>query len=345
MKKTIFAFISATVLALSVSAYNPPVQGDNLFYLSHPESLTSGISATGGGILSVTPASTMINPALGALEERVTLDLGYTAMANSLGPNKYGQAFGTGIIIPTDWASFSAEFEGVFVPFYNMHLGNSINFYTSASKQILNKLHVGLGLSVGGCWGNDSDWMLSASIGAIYNFGDIAFLKNFRVGASVNNVGKTFSKADTIGVKGHYGNDWTGFPTFLTARVGAAAELVHMENFALGLSLDVTTPFFTNIVFDTGIQIEIAHFVQINSSWQFNAVEAYWNRASLLPTVGIVFKFNINTNFLKKDDWSKSELRPAAAWKNVDGDINLFSVGAVLRLGELDTSGPDIEIE
>lgn len=337
MKRMCLVFTVATALAFSVAAYNPPVQGENLFYLAHPEMISGGISAAGGGILSVTPESTVINPALGALERRITLDLGYTAMFDSVGPDKYGQAFGTGIIVPTDWANFTAEIEGVFVPFYYMHLGNSINFRTSASKRIMENLHIGIGLGFGGLWGIGTDWMLAADVGAVYNFGDIAFLKNFRVGASVNNVGKTFNSWT--------GSDWSGFPTFSTIRAGAAAELVRAENFVLGLSLDVTTPFFQNIIFDSGVQIEIAHFLRINSSWQFNARETKEGHNSWLPTVGVVFKFNIGTDFMKKDDWARSEICPSVAWKNVDGDINLISAGAVLRLGELDTEGPVIEME
>ncbi|MDE5775811.1 MAG: hypothetical protein K2H67_02910, partial [Treponemataceae bacterium] len=256
---------------------------------------------------------------------------------DSVGSDKYGQAFGTGIIVPTDWANFTAEVEGVFVPFHNMHLGNSLNFRTSASKRIMEHLHIGIGLGFGGLWGIGTDWMLTADVGAVYNFGDIAFLKNFRVGASVNNVGKTFNSWT--------GSDWSGFPTFSTIRAGAAAELVRTENFVLGLSLDVTTPFFQNVIFDSGLQIEIAHFLRINSSWQFNAREANEGCNSWLPTVGVVFKFNIGTDFMKKDDWARSEICPSVAWKNVDGDINLISAGAVLRLGELDTEGPVIEME
>ncbi|MDE6068029.1 MAG: hypothetical protein K2F89_03635, partial [Treponemataceae bacterium] len=231
MKKTLSIFVAATALAFSAAAYNPPVQGENLFYLAHPEMISGGISTAGGGILSVTPESTMINPALGALEKRITLDLGYTAMFNSVGSDKYGQAFGTGIIVPTDWANFTAEIEGVFVPFYNMHLGNSINFRTSASKRFMENLYIGIGLGFGGFWGSGTDWMLTADVGAVYNFGDIAFLKNFRVGASVNNVGKTFNDTNTFGVKSRAGGDRSGFPTFSTIRAGAAAEFVRAENF------------------------------------------------------------------------------------------------------------------
>ena len=331
--KKLFLSMTAFVLALSAaSAYDPPLQGENLFYLSHPELMTEGVSVAGGGIESVMPASGTINPALIGLEERTSLDLGYTGMVKS----KYSQAFGTGILIPTDWANFGGELE--FILDENcMGLGNSFNIKSFAAKQFMDRLYIGVGLGFGYEWKFHKDWMLTADIGAIYNFGDIAFLKNFRVGASTNNIGKTFASS----------RDWQGYPAVMAIRVGAAAEFVRTENFGLGLSLDVTTPLFMNLIFDSGIQFRIKDFVQINSSWEFNSREAADGRNSWIPTLGVVFKFGIGmgkSDFVKKRDWSKSELCPSAAWKNVDGDINLIGVGAVLRLGQKDRSGPDIEM-
>lgn len=332
--KKLFLSMAAFVLALSAaSAYDPPLQGENLFYLSHPELMTEGVSVAGGGIESVMPASGTINPALIGLEERTSLDLGYTGMVKS----KYSQAFGTGILIPTDWANFGGEME--FILDENcMGLGNSFNIKSFAAKQFMDRLYIGVGLGFGYEWTFHKDWMLTADIGAIYNFGDIAFLKNFRVGASTNNIGKTYASS----------RDWQGYPAVMAIRVGAAAEFVRTENFGLGLSLDVTTPLFMNLIFDSGIQFRIKDFVQINSSWEFNSREAADGRNSWIPTLGVVFKFGIGmgkSDFVKKRDWSKSELCPSAAWKNVDGDINLIGVGAVLRLGQLDDSGPDIEMD
>lgn len=331
--KKLFLSMAAFVLALSAaSAYDPPLQGENLFYLSHPELMTEGVSVAGGGIESVMPASGTINPALIGLEERTSLDLGYTGMVKS----KYSQAFGTGILIPTDWANFGGEME--FILDENcMGLGNSFNIKSFAAKQFMDRLYIGVGLGFGYEWTFHKDWMLTADIGAIYNFGDIAFLKNFRVGASTNNIGKTFASS----------RDWQGYPAVMAIRVGAAAEFVRTENFGLGLSLDVTTPLFMNLIFDSGVQFRIKDFVQINSSWEFNSREAADGRNSWIPTLGVVFKFGIGmgkSDFVKKRDWSKSELCPSAAWKNVDGDINLIGVGAVLRLGQKDRSGPDIEM-
>ncbi len=347
MKKIFLSLTAGVFLLGSVFAesYSMPALGENIFFLAHPELLTGGLSSAGGGILSVSPSSTMLNPALGALEERVSIDFGYTGAFNSSDVcDKYGQAFTTGILIPTDWAIFTGGLEGVFANTNTMVLGKTLNFRGSASKQIMDNLYVGLGLVFGFGWdsllgSNSGDWSLAADIGALYNFGDVAFLKNFRVAASANNLGKTYT----------YGRDFiSGIPSFMTLRAGAAAELIDMENFSLGLSFDVTTPMFRNLIIDSGVQVRICNFVKLYSSWEYNFYEADHDINSWLPTVGLVFKFNIGmggSDFVKKNDWSSSELCPSAGWKNVDEKVNLFSAGAVLRLGQRDTSGPDIEMD
>ena len=338
MKKLLLSLTALIFALASAAAYDPPIQGENLFYFSHPELLTGGISTAGGGIQSVIPASGTINPAIIGLEERVSLDLGYTSIFNSSRSSDfYSQALGTGIVIPTDWANFGGEMEFV-IDENCMGLGDSFHIKSFASKQIIQNLYIGVGMGFGYEWKYRDDWMLTLDAGAIYNFGDLAFMKNVRVAATANNIGKTLGSSW----------DWQGYPGMFAFRVGAAGEFIHTEEFVLGMSLDVTTPLFMNLIIDSGIQFRIKDFVQINSSWEFNAWEAAHGCASWLPTLGLVFKFNIgmgSSDFVKKHDWSKSELCPSAGWKNVDWDVNAFSMGAVLRLGQLDDSGPDIEMD
>ena len=336
-------FLSMTIFAIvlgAAAAYNPPVQGENLFFLSHPELLTGGNSVAGDGIQSIMPATGTINPALIGMEERVTLDFGYTGMINSRNSgfsNMYSQAFGAGIIVPTDWVNIGGELE--FILDENcMGLGDSFHIKAMASKQILDKLYIGVSMGFGYEWKMIDDWMLTADVGAVYKIGDLGFLKNLRIAASANNLGKTLNTS----------HDWQGYPGMFAIKAGAAAELVNVEKFILGLSLDVTTPLFTNCILDSGLQMRICDFVQINTSWQFNFKEFFDGNNSWLPTVGLIFKIPIGmgkSEFVKKNDWSSSELSPSVGWKNVDWDVNLFSAGAVLRLGQLDNSGPDIEME
>lgn len=347
--KRIITVIAAAALSFAAFAYNPPVQGENLFYLSHPELLSGGISTAGGGLQYILPATTMINPALAGLEERVSIDLGYTAMINGGSGKSYGQAFGTGILIPTDWVHISGEFEGIFSEIPGLYLSNSLHLKFALAKQVIDRLYVGVGLGGGAVWGSGTDWMLGLDVGALYSLGDLGFLKNFRIAATANNIGKTFNDEVVLGIEGVDADSafLEGYPSFLTLRTGVAAELVQTEKFRLGLSFDVTTPMFRNLIFDTGVQMSISDFVRITSSWEFNLREFGESCASLIPTLGIAFKFNINTRngWTSSHDWERSELTPSVAYKNVDGDKHLIGAGAALKLGILDDSGPIIEME
>ena len=348
MKKSFFTVLTAFAAMSLAMAYNPPVQGENLFGFTNPEQVTGGASSAGGGIRSITPSSTIWNPATGGLEECPTIDVGYTALFSGKESDLYGQAFGTGIIVPTDWCNVSGEIAGVFVPFKDMQLGNSFNLKFSVAKELIDKLYVGVGLGTGFFSGYETDWSLTADAGAIYAFGDLGFLRDFRVGASVLNIGKVYNQTEVYGADGRKNSaGFSGFPYFVSLRSGVATKVVDNDVCKVGLSVDVTTPFFQNLIIDSGVQVELFDFIRITSSWQYNAYEYAQDRGTYLPTVGIVFKLNINTgasDYMKKHDWQTSELSPSAAWKNVNGDVNAISVGTVLRLGALDNDAPDIEI-
>ena len=141
------------------------------------------------------------------------------------------------------------------------------------------------------------------------------------------------------------GSDWTSYPGFSTIKAGAAAEFVNTDKFTLGLSLDVTTPFFQNLIFDAGVQMLICNFVVVNSSWQFDTAACIHGYQSWMPTVGIAFKFGLDTSFTNKDNWKKSDLEIGSAWKNVSGNVNAVSLGATVNMGQPDRKAPEIKID
>lgn len=170
-------------------------------------------------------------------------------------------------------------------------------------------------------------------------------MNNFRLGAAVLNLGKVYNNnfAQGINHKNNQ-NQWDTFPGFMTVKVGAAAEFINTQDFVLGLSLDVSTPFFSNMIFDSGVQMIIWDFLKINSGWQFDMRSLFAGKQSWLPTFGVSFKFSLDTGFIKNENWQKSELEVGTSYKNVTGGINAFSIGANINLGQQDTAAPDILI-
>lgn len=344
-KKTVSILLGIGLGALAF-AYNPPVQGENLASFINPNQMTIGNSTAGGPLLTITPSSVFVNPALGSYQNRITFDFGYTGIITSDQSVPYEQAFGTGILIPTDWCNITTEIFGIFADSEKMQLGNTLNFKGTLSKEVMENLSIGVGIGTGYFWGYNTDWNLVLDIGAVYKWGELGPMKNFRIGASILNLGKVYNNNYTMGIKRRNdGSEWSTFPSFMTVKAGAAAEFVNTQNFTLGLSVDVSTMFFSNIVFDAGVQMNIYDIVYINSGWQFDIQAAAMGYQNWIPIIGIAFKFGLDTSFTNKKNWSKSDMSVASAWKQVAGDVNAISLGAVVNLGQQDRSAPVITID
>mgnify|MGYP003475152647 CR=1 FL=1 len=80
MKKIGFLFIFSMLVCTTVSAYNPPVNGESFMEYATPKLLSGSLSTAGGGIFTASPEAIVLNPALTATEQRADLNLAYTAL-------------------------------------------------------------------------------------------------------------------------------------------------------------------------------------------------------------------------------------------------------------------------
>ncbi len=364
MKKRIFT-IAVLFSAAATFAYNPPAGGQNVLRVTSPELLTGAKSAAGGPLFNVTPSSILNNPALPAFNQRNTLDLAGTLFFDSKDDNhSLGGAFELGLIKPTRWCVPSVLIQGVFVPYYDMQLGNSINLTLGYSKDITDTVSIGLTANVGLLWSFGTDWTASAGLGAYYNPGDIAFFKNVRFGAAITNLGKMYSKSEVLGIKAFESQgDWyedsfsnnfkklkedeeaDKWPALATFRTGVAASLIDAENFKLGLSLDTAFPTFQNVVLDAGVNILIAKVFKISSAWEFDLREFKEDAKNLLPSVGVSFKFVFKSkddSYLSRNGWGQSEVTASAAWQRMYKNVDAVSAGLLIDLGLEDTQPPEI---
>lgn len=346
MKKVItFILVAATVFSMA-SAYNSPVGGEDFFELSSPEGLAGNQSVTGGALFSAGADSVIVNPALGAGEQRVNLNLGYTFLhsGNQLNNYKIGNAFQTGILIPIKYFVFSGYINGTFVPFNEMNLNNSFNFKLGLSKEITDKLDVGINLNTGVYWDGNTDWALSGDLGFNYNFGNVGFMKDFRFGMSVLNLGKNYSKGRNVGIFSDA--PISPFPTMCTVNAGVAASLFRNDIIDIGASLDFSTPFFQNLLIDGNIQFAIKNMFVVSVGEKFNMVECVNNHYNFIPSVGISFKFSFdvkNNQYLERNGWSESEMTVLTAYKNMYNTVNAASIGVDIDLGMEDTTPPVIK--
>ncbi|MCQ2576477.1 MAG: autotransporter outer membrane beta-barrel domain-containing protein [Treponema sp.] len=346
MKKIICAIASALLCTAIASAYNPPAFGDSICELSSPRQMATAASSAGGGIFYASSESIMINPALTALEQRIDLNVAYTALISTNSESKpYGNAFQAGILVPFKWAVVSGYMNGTMTPFKEMELGNSFNFKFGASKEITDKLAVGLGINTGVFWGYNTDWDLSANLGFVYNFEQLSFMKDFRVAGAILNLGKNFTNTTVTGINS---SKATGaFPELLTVKAGAACLLYSNDLIKLGASADLTTPMFLNAILDAGLNFSVKDSLYINVSEKLNLREMLNGKYSFFPTIGLTFRFTFdvkNSEYLNKNGWSQSEMAASSAYKQLYGTVHAASFGVDVNLGLKDETPPEIHI-
>lgn len=348
MKKFLTVIFTSVMLLSVVNAYNPPVGAEDMCILSSPNTLSGSVTAAGGSLFNAGPDSIVINPALTAKEQRTSLNAGYTFLysGNNRNESDTGAAIQTGILIPFSMFVFSGYTNFTSACFYDMYLGKSINAKAGLAKEITNKLAVGISVSGGYTWEHGTDWALGGNVGALYSAGNLGFMDDVRFGASVLNVGKNYSSVLRIPVDTS-NSEISAYPTMLTLKVGAAGTLVKNDFMELGMALDVTTPFFQNLIVDFNTELCIKDSFVVSVAERFNVKEVINGSVSFIPSVGVFYRFTFgvkNNSYLESNGWSQSEMKVSGAYKNLYGPVHAISAGADINLGMKDTEAPEINI-
>lgn len=373
MKKII---LTAVMLGLTtlMFAYNPPAGGQIYNNLTSPFQMTSASSAAGGGIFSAQPTSICFNPALTAFEDRPEIDFGVTALVGS------GAAFETGVIIPTNMFTITGLVQGVFSNVAEMDLGDSFMARAGLAKEITENLTFGANMYGGVLLSDGGDWSLGGEIGALFRTEKLAFMKDFRIGASLLNLGKQFSGTkhgiennerdyywDSWGWYKYYNPylrycyDWERvcdyldgdnnsdeFPGFMTVRAGVAFVVFETDSVKGGVSSDFTLVHSYLPVFDFGYQMTIKDNLILRASYTFDINElSKENISNVTPAICVGYKLDIDTSksgFMKKKGWEKSELTTSLAYQNLYEDIHAVSAGANFKFGKDDDEAPSIAV-
>lgn len=349
MKKILFTAFATGLLLSAAYSYNPPAGGEDLTQLASPANLSGANSVTGGALFNAGADSIIVNPALTAGEQRVNLTAGYTFLYSADNDNEkqVGGSFQTGILIPFKLYIFSGYINGTFAPFGEMHLGDSLNFKAGLSKEITDKLSVGLAAGGGYAWDSDDrfgkDWALFGDVGILYDWGNLGFLSDFRLGASVLNLGKMYNDVKRVGIDKTKTN--TPYPTLATVRAGAAGTVLNTDIAKIGLGLDLSTPCFQNFIADFNAQVAFKNAFFVSVGEKFNLAEVIQGKYNFIPSVAFLFKFSFdvkNNQYLEENGWSQSEMTVSAGYKNLYKTVHAISGGVDIDLGMADNEAPKI---
>ena len=347
MKKILLTLVAAGLCLSAAYSYNPPAGGEDLNLIASPSNLSGANSVSGGALFDAGSTSIIVNPALTAGEQRVNLNAGYTFLYSTEKTNEkqVGSSFQTGILIPFKLYVFSGYVNGTFAPYQEMHLGDSLNFKAGLSKEITEKLYVGLGAGGGYAWSWGHDWSIYADMGMLYKLGNLGPFSDFRIGASVLNLGKMYNDVNRVGVDNTAKN--TPYPTVATLKAGAAGTILSTDVAKIGLGLDLSVPCFQNLIADMNAQVEIKDAFIISVGEKVNLVEIINKKYSFIPSVAFLFKFSFdvkNNEYLESHSWSQSEMTVSAGYKNLYKTVHAVSAGVDLDLGMADKEAPKIVV-
>ncbi len=341
MKKIGIAIAAFALILSSASAYNPPELSENLWNLSSTRNLTGMNSVAGVGSLGCAPDSIVLNPALTAQAQRVSLNLGYTALVTYDPSDDYGNAIQAGILIPFKMFNFSGLTNFVSQPW----LKNSWNMKAGLSKEITPKLSVGANADLGFAWGAGADWAVGAGLGFVYDFGKLGFMPDFSVGASILNLGKYY-KNDVPGAK--WSESATNWPSLATLKAGVNAVFYKNDTIEISSALDLSAPSFQNLIVDFTPKFAVKEMLYFTVPLSVNCYEmAEAHNKGFSAGIGAFFKFNFNVKnnqYLERNGWSESEMIASAAYKNLDASVHAVTANLDVNLGMKDKTPPVIKV-
>ncbi len=237
------------VMTLSAGADS---SGELAYSLYSPLFLGGGASA----VRMDSPAAAAINPAAAGNFQRTILDLSYINLAN-WDVSGMGHAANAGISWPTRYGVFTGTLH--FLTTEDLK-AEDMNFGTSGamdlvfSKEIYKNLFTGI--SISSAYGTDNDWGVGLNLGFIHKAGQAGILQNFRWGASLNRLGKTYGSK----LSGTYFNS---VPNNITLQAGMAFDVIHKEDFVWSMSADAGVPTFSDLKLEIGQELRIMKNLRI----------------------------------------------------------------------------------
>ena len=338
-----FLVSAALILAAVMPAF---ADGGFLDYFS-PQFLAGG---AGTATLEV-PMGTVLNPAISAGRQRTTLDFSYTALTQ-LTPSFYwgGNIANLGITYPTRAGVLTgiARFAQAGFTDQNgrtltgLDWGAMGGLNVSFSKDLFPDFYVGIGL--GFEFGND--WGLGVDLGFLSLVGDVGFLKDFRWGMALRNLGKAYVYPSLTGAATPTPN--LGAPPSFTPAIGASFAVVKTDKLSLSFSPDISSPTFQDVRLDIGMQFAVADTFFLDAFYAFDLRDSLGvdgpNAARSIP-FGFGVSLRLGGLGVKTAGQDVTEFNSTIAAVPLANGIWGFSAGANVPLGVRNVTPPAISLD
>jgi flagellar hook assembly protein FlgD/outer membrane protein OmpA-like peptidoglycan-associated protein len=328
---------SVAILCLLAAAVSASADNGFLDFYS-PQFLGGG----GETVSNEAPMGTVFNPAVSANRQRLTFDLSYMALTQVTPSFAWGgNVVNLGVTWPTRVGVLSgiARFTNAGYEGTGLDWGTLGGLNVSFSKDLFDDLYVGagLGFTYGGT-AAATDWGLGLDLGLISLVGDLGFMKDFRWGLALRNLGKP------------YGTDTTanslGFAPAFTPAVGASFALIKTDLLRLSAAPDLSFPSFQDVRFKLGMEFAVAEIFFIDAAYVFDLREVL---PSVEPGKPIPFQFGVSLNLsnlgVKTAGTEVTEAKSSLSATPLQGGVWGFGLGATVPIGMRDRTPPAITID
>jgi len=334
----VLSFSIFNIYIFAIPPYNPVVGGEVFPSLYSPSILGGGLSVTGGVFNDGLPALLSINPSLSAGEENPIFDASYILLAGIRPEKGTGHVLNAGFIYPFNWGVIGGNANFTHVRFNSLNFGTFGEGRFSYSKDITERLYVG----VGSYFSGGTNWALGVDLGVMYRFPDVAFFHDTRLGISLQGIGKPYNP-NINGVRDS--GKMLGYPSMFTPHIGITTKFVSLEKFKMGMYVDLAAPSFSNMTLDTGISMLIMDMLTIKGTYSFNLLETLNKKQTHIPSFGIGLKFKINSKSSGQgQNLSQTVIIPQFGVKPFYNNIWAFGMGVTTKFGTEDREGPKIEV-
>ncbi len=348
MRRLGLALVLVTLFTGSLFAAPLPPGGEEINSLLSPLFLGGSPSVTS----TASPQADAINPAASGAAQRAVIDLSYVGIGRFGGPFSYdGTVANLGLTYPTNYGvySASAHFLGTSTA---LGLGTIGLAGFSFAKDLYPNLLIGAGLgfiagvgpSPSAGVAGDFDWGLGLNLGFLALPGDVGILKDFRWGASFDNIGKGFAPANS---------PYAPYPAPFTPAIGAGFSLLRTKGVNLGFDSTLSFPTFSDVRLDFGSTLAINHAASIHLATAVslnNLLQPATSPARSFPLAGgLTLSFTTtlpsNLKYLADKGWSRSEVNPTVSVAPLENNELAFGAGVNIPLGQIDTTPPVITMD
>jgi len=329
IKKSGLLFILVMGISFQVGAEST---GELVYPLYSPLFLGGGASST----RMDTPQAASINAAASGNFQRMILDLNYINLSGWT-TNGMGHSLNAALAYPSKYGVFTGAFHFMTTDGLNadsMDFGTFGSLNGSFSKEIYKNLFAGFGIS--GSLGTNMDWGGSLNLGIIHKPGTIAGMKNFRWGATLNQIGKGYGSVKS----GTYLNT---VPNIFSLQVGAGFDIIDKQDFKWAIRGDVGLPAASDIKIELGQDITIQKNLRISTSSSLilsDSLKGHYQ--TIIPSVGVYYNLNLKpkSGGKTKKQTSQIEFQGAVA-PQYDG-VAAIGAGVTIPFGVRDVNPPVI---